>query len=378
MPGAWSPGGGCVNKAEGYDLIIVLMVVALTCFGVVMVYSASSVMATKKFHDGFYFLKRQGIYAFLGFAAMAVSMRIDYGVWRKAAVPVLLACLVLLVLVLIPGIGGSAGGSSRWIRLPGFSFQPSEMAKIAFIMYMAYSLDKKQDKVRFFSSGFLPYMVVLAVMLLLLLKQPDLGSSLTLGAVAMVMLFAAGTRLAYIFSMIMLALPFLYYAVMHVDYRRRRIMAFLNPWEDPMNTGFQIIQSWIAVGTGGVFGQGLGEGKQKLFYLPEAHTDFIFSVVGEELGFIGVMVIAAMFILLIHRGIRVALYAEDNFGRSLAFGITTLIGLEAFVNMAVVTGIFPTKGLALPFVSYGGSSLIITLFAVGILLNISSRVRVTQ
>jgi cell division protein FtsW len=352
------------------------MVVALTCFGVVMVYSASSVMATKKFHDGFYFLKRQGIYALIGFGVMAVAMRIDYNFWKKAAVPILLVCLVLLVLVLIPGIGGSAGGSSRWIRLPGFSFQPSEMAKLAFIMYMAFSLDKKQDKVRFFSTGFVPYMVVLAVMLMLLLKQPDLGSSLTLGIVAMVMLFAAGTRLSYIISMVLLALPFLYYAIMHVDYRRRRIMAFLNPWEDPTNSGFQIIQSWIAVGTGGVFGQGLGEGKQKLFYLPEAHTDFIFSVVGEELGFIGVMVIVSMFFLLIHRGIRVALYAEDNFGRSLAFGISILLGLEAFVNVAVVTGIFPTKGLALPFISYGGSSLIITLFAVGILLNISSRVRV--
>jgi cell division protein FtsW len=367
-----------MKKAEGYDLIIVLMVVALTCFGVVMVYSASSVMATKKFHDGFYFLKRQGIYAIIGFGAMAGAMRIDYHFWKKAAIPILLVCLGLLVLVLIPGIGGSAGGSSRWIRLPGFSLQPSEMAKIAFIMYMAFSLDKKQDKVRLFSSGFLPYMVVLAVMLLLLLKQPDLGSSLTLGCVAMVMLFAAGTRLSYILSMVLLALPFLYYAVMHVDYRRRRIMAFLNPWEDPSNTGFQIIQSWIAVGTGGIFGQGLGEGKQKLFYLPEAHTDFIFSVVGEELGFIGVMIIASMFFLLIHRGIRVALYAEDNFGRSLAFGISTLLGLEAFVNIAVVTGLFPTKGLALPFISYGGSSLIITLFAIGILLNISARVRVTQ
>jgi len=367
-----------MKKAEGYDLIIVLMVVALTCFGVVMVYSASSIMATKKFHDGFYFLKRQGIYALLGFGAMAGAMRIDYHFWKKTAIPILLVCLGLLVLVLIPGIGGSAGGSSRWIRLPGFSLQPSEMAKIAFIMYMAYSLDKKQDKVRFFSTGFLPYMVVLAVMLLLLLKQPDLGSSLTLGCVAMVMLFAAGTRLSYILSMVLLALPFLYYAVMHVDYRRRRIMAFLNPWEDPSNTGFQIIQSWIAVGTGGIFGQGLGEGKQKLFYLPEAHTDFIFSVVGEELGFVGVMVIVSMFFLLIHRGIRVALYAEDNFGRSLAFGISTLLGLEAFVNVAVVTGLFPTKGLALPFISYGGSSLIITLFAVGILLNISSRVRVMQ
>jgi cell division protein FtsW len=210
-------------------------------------------------------------------------------------------------------------------------------------------------------------------MLLLLLKQPDLGSSLTLGCVAMVMLFAAGTRLSYILSMVMLALPFLYYAVMHVDYRRRRIMAFLNPWEDPSNTGFQIIQSWIAVGTGGIFGQGLGEGKQKLFYLPEAHTDFIFSVVGEELGFIGVMIIASMFFLLIHRGIRVALYAEDNFGRSLAFGITTLLGLEAFVNIAVVTGLFPTKGLALPFISYGGSSLLSTLISLGMLLSVSEQ-----
>jgi len=367
-----------MNRAEGYDLIIMLMVITLACFGVVMVYSASSIMAAKKFHDGFYFLKRQGIYTLLGAGAMIWAMRVDYHVWKKYAVPILIGCLIMLVAVLIPGIGDSAGGSSRWIRLPGFSFQPSEMAKIAFIMYMAYSLDKKQDKVRFFSTGFLPYMVVLAVMLLLLLKQPDLGSSMVLGAVAMIMLFAAGTRLSYILSMVLLALPFLYYAIMNVDYRRRRIMAFLNPWEDPTNTGFQIIQSWIAVGTGGLFGQGLGEGKQKLFYLPEAHTDFIFSVVGEELGFVGFIVISSMFFLLVMRGIRVALYAEDNFGRSLAFGISSLIGLEAFVNIAVVTGIFPTKGLALPFISYGGSSLIITLFAVGVLLNISSRVRVTQ
>ncbi len=367
-----------MNRAEGYDLIIMLMVITLACFGVVMVYSASSIMAAKKFHDGFYFLKRQGIYTLLGAGTMIWAMRVDYHVWKKYAVPILIGCLIMLVAVLIPGIGDSAGGSSRWIRLPGFSFQPSEMAKIAFIMYMAYSLDKKQDKVRFFSTGFLPYMVVLAIMLLLLLKQPDLGSSMVLGAVAMIMLFAAGTRLSYILSMVLLAMPFLYYAIMNVDYRRRRIMAFLNPWEDPTNTGFQIIQSWIAVGTGGLFGQGLGEGKQKLFYLPEAHTDFIFSVVGEELGFVGFIVISSMFFLLVMRGIRVALYAEDNFGRSLAFGISSLIGLEAFVNIAVVTGIFPTKGLALPFISYGGSSLIITLFAVGVLLNISSRVRVTQ
>jgi cell division protein FtsW len=287
----------------------------------------------------------------------------------------LFGCLALMILVLIPGIGGSAGGAARWIRLPGFSLQPSEIAKIGLIIYMAYSLEKKQDRVKFFTAGFLPYMVVLAVLLVLLLLQPDLGAALTLGGVAIIMLFAAGTRPTYIISMFLLALPFLYFLVMNVDYRRRRVLAFLNPWEDPSNSGFQIIQSWLAFGAGGVFGQGLGEGKQKLFYLPEAHTDFILSVVGEELGFIGVILIASMFFLLVWRSIRVALGAEDTFGRFLAFGIAVLLGIEAFVNMGVVTGLLPTKGLALPFISYGGSSLLITLFAMGILLNISSRMR---
>ena len=364
-----------MKRLMGCDMVILLMVVALTCFGVVMVYSASSVMAAKKYHDGFYFLKRQGLFALVGFGIMYASLLIDYHVWKKLAVPALLACLVLMVIVLIPGLGGSAKGAARWIRLPGFSLQPSEIAKIALIMYMAYSLDKKQDKVRFFSSGFLPYMVVLAILLALLLKQPDLGAALTLGLVAVVMLFAAGTRPNYIISMFLLALPFLYFLVMNVDYRRRRVLAFLNPWQDPMSSGFQIIQSWLAFGAGGILGQGLGEGKQKLFYLPEAHTDFILSVVGEELGFIGVVVIAAMFFLLVWRSIRVALCAEDAFGRFLAFGIAVLIGIEAFVNIGVVTGLLPTKGLALPFISYGGSSLLISLFAVGIVLNISSRMR---
>lgn len=366
-----------MKRLASCDIVILLMVVALTCFGVVMVYSASSVMAAKKYHDGFYFLKRQGLFALIGLSVMYGVMQVDYHVWRRLAVPVLIGCLVLMVLVLIPGIGGSAGGAARWIRLPGFSLQPSEMAKIALIIYMAYSLEKKQERVKFFSSGFLPYMVVLAVLLGLLLKQPDLGAALTLGFVAIIMLFAAGTRPTYIVSMFLLALPFLYFLVMNVDYRRRRILAFLNPWEDPSNSGFQIIQSWLAFGAGGLIGQGLGEGKQKLFYLPEAHTDFILSVVGEELGFIGVLLIASMFFLLVWRSIRVALGAEDTFGRFLAFGIAVLLGIEAFVNIAVVTGLLPTKGLALPFISYGGSSLLITLFSVGILLNISTRMRGT-
>jgi cell division protein FtsW len=320
-------------------------------------------------------LKKQGLFAVAGFLLMAVAMRVDYHRLRPLAVPALLGCLALLVMVLIPGIGNSAGGASRWLRVAGFTFQPSEAAKLALILYMAHSLAKKQDRIRSFKLGFIPYMVVLAVLLLLLLLQPDMGSALIMAGVAIMMLLVAGIRVSHVMSVVILALPFLYYGVMNVDYRRRRILAFLNPWEDPYNTGFQIIQSWIAFGTGGLFGNGLGEGKQKLFYLPAAHTDFVFSVVGEELGFAGVLIVAAMFLVLVLRGLRTALAAPDDFGRYLALGLTVLLGMQAFFNIAVVLGMMPTKGLALPFLSYGGTSLVCTLLAIGILLNISSQVR---
>lgn len=359
------------NFAE-YDLVLLLMVVALTSFGIVMVYSASSVMAAKNFHDGAYFLKRQGLFALAGCVGAFVAMRIDYHLWRRWAVPLLLISLALLVLVLIPGIGGKVKGASRWIRLPGFNLQPSEFTKLALIMYMAYSIDKKQDRIRSLTAGFLPYMIVLMVLLGLLLKQPDMGSALTMAAVTVTMLFAAGTRLVFILGTGMVALPFLVYLVAHSAYRLKRIKAFLNPEQDPTGIGWQIIQSKYAFGAGGLFGQGLGEGKQKLFYLPEAHTDFILSVVGEELGFVGVLVIAGIFFVLVQRAMRIAMAAQDSFGRFLALGIAVLFGIQASVNMCVVTGLFPTKGLALPFLSYGGSSLLVSLFAVGILLNISA------
>jgi cell division protein FtsW len=337
-----------------------------------MVYSSSSIMAEKRYADGFFFLKRQGIYAVAGFLIMAAAMCFDYHHLRKLAVPFLLFCVVLLAMVLIPGIGSHVGGAARWIRLGPVSVQPAEVAKLGLVIYMAHSLAKKKEKVKSLANGFIPYMIVLALLLALLLLQPDLGSALAMGAVAMVMLLVAGTRLTYLVSIAIIAAPFLYYAVMNVDYRRRRILAFLNPWEDPTNTGFQIIQSWIAFGTGGLGGNGLGQGKQKLFFLPEAHTDFIFAVVGEELGYAGVFVVTAMFLVLILRGIRTSLAAPDDFGRFLAFGLTLLLGLEAFVNIAVVMGMVPTKGLALPFLSYGGTSLLMTLLATGMLLNISS------
>lgn len=368
--------GKSTFRLADYDLVMLLMVVALTSFGIVMIYSASSVMAAKNFHDGAFFLKRQGMFALVGFAMAAVAMRVDYHHWRKLAVPLLLVSLALLVLVLVPGIGGKVKGASRWIRLPGFNLQPSEFAKIALIVYMAYSLEKKYDKLKSLSYGFLPYMVVLMVLLALILKQPDMGAALTLAAVTVLMLFAAGTRLVFLLGTVMVAAPFVAYMVYHSAYRWRRIKAFMNPEQDPTGIGWQITQSKYAFGAGGLFGQGLGEGKQKLFYLPEAHTDFILSVVGEELGFIGMLVIIGMFMILVQRAMRIAAAAPDLFGRFLALGIAVLFAIEASVNMGVVTGLLPTKGLALPFLSYGGSSLLISLLAVGILLNISSGLKI--
>ena len=362
-----------VELERGYDSTLLVIAVALTLCGVVMVFSSSSIMALRAHGDSLYFLKRQGAYAIVGFALMGVMMRFNYLYLRKLAVPVLFTCLFLLILVLIPGIGTRVAGAKRWIRLFGFSLQPAEFAKLGLIIFMAHSLARKQDKMKSFKLGFLPYMVVLAILLLLILLQPDLGSAVILGVVAMAMLFVAGTRPVYIAGLGILSLPFLYFLVMRVDFRRRRIMAFLDPFEDPSNTGFQIIQSWIAFGSGGATGNGLGESKQKLFFLPEAHTDFIFAVTGEELGFLGAIIIATLFLLLVMRGFKTAIAAPDSFGRYLAFGMTLLIGIEAFVNMAVVMGLVPTKGLALPFLSYGGSSLIATLVAVGIILNISKR-----
>ncbi len=306
-------------------------------------------------------------------------MLIDYSLWKKLAVFMLIASLILLVLVLVPVIGGSAGGSSRWIKLVyGFRFQPSELAKIAFIIFMAYSLERKIERVKSLFNGFLPYMIVLVPLLLLLLKQPDLGSAITLSLVSFVMLFAAGTRLSHILAVILLSLPILYHLVMTVPYRLERWKTFLNPWKDPQGNGYQIIQSMFAFGLGGIFGKGLGESSQKLFFLPEAHTDFILAVLGEEMGLMGMIAVIGMFFLLVQRGLMIALSTPDKFGHFLAIGISVLFGLQAVINVGVVLGLLPTKGLALPFISYGGSSLVVSLFAVGILLSISAHIPKSQ
>jgi len=354
------------------DTTLLLLAVCLTCLGLVMVYSSSAIMAAERFHDGFYFLKRQLGYALVGFLMLTGATYFKYQNWRKLAVLTLFGSIVLLAMVLIPGLGVRVGGALRWLRLPGLTLQPAELVKLGLVLYLAHSLTRKKEKVRSLSKGYLPYMIVLAVLLLLLLKQPDLGSAMIIAGVALAMLIVAGVRWVYILPTLLMSLPVLYFMVMQVDYRRRRILAFLDPWDDPFDTGFQIIQSMVAFGKGGIAGQGLGVGEQKLFYLPEAHTDFIFSVIGEELGLIGVLLVASLFLLLVLCGVRIALQCQEPFGRNLAFGLSFLLGLEAFVNLAVCMGLLPTKGLALPFISYGGTSLVVCLLAVGILLNISS------
>jgi cell division protein FtsW len=358
-----------------YDWTILLLAVFLTAVGVVMVYSSSAEMADtleRYQKDDFYFLKRQAIFAGIGFLAMAAMMRYDYKKLRKFAGIGLLVCMILLLAVYIPGLGVKINGARRWLRL-GFNLQPVELAKIALIVYMAHSLTKKQKKIREFASGILPYAIVLGIILTLLMFQPDLGSAMTLVAVAVAMLFIAGMRYAYFGYLLAIIIPLGAVMVMNSTYRMQRIFGFLDPWKDPTGNGLQIIQSWIAIGSGGIFGKGLGEGRQKLFYLPEAHTDFILSVIGEEWGFIGLALVVICVYLLFRRGMNTALLAPDDFGRFLAFGITFLLAFEAVFNMCVVLGLVPTKGLALPFISYGGSSLICTLAAIGILLNISSQ-----
>lgn len=359
-------------KFKHYDRILFFTALVLLGAGVVMVYSTSSYYAQVKFGDSSYFLKRQALFATAGLIAMAVMMVIDYHWWRKLVYPILGTIFVLLILVFVPGIGRKAGGAMRWIDLGVIWLQPSELAKLALVIYLAHSLIKKRDKLGDFAKGFLPHMVVVGVMCCLVIIQPDFGTAMTLGAIAMGVLCVCGVRLSHILATVSLVFPLVVIAMFGAEYRRRRLLAFLDPWGKVEEGGFQIVQSFLAMGNGGIYGVGLGEGKQKLFYLPLAHTDFILSVIGEELGLIGVCALIGAFILLIARGLRASLRAPDDYGGYLAVGITLMIAIQAVLNMAVVVGLLPTKGLPLPFLSYGGTSLVVTMASIGILLNITA------
>jgi len=353
------------------DRGLIIMTAVLLVIGVVMIYSASAVLAGREYGDSLFFLKRQVVWVFAGLMAMIVMSRIPYGVWQPAALPLVLVGVVLLVLVLIPGIGAELNGSRRWLRVGMFTLQPSELARLCAVIYLARYLVKRRERMEDFFRDFLPPLIVIGTILALIMAESDLGTAAVMGMVAGLMLFAGGARWRHLWVMGLLTAPVLYAMIMKIGYRRQRLMAFLDPWRDPTDSGFQMIQSFLALGGGGPVGMGLGEGRQKLFFLPYPHTDFIFAVIGEELGFVGTVIVLALFLGLAWRGIRISLKAPDMFGRHLAFGLTMMIVVQALINMAVVTGLLPTKGLTLPFLSYGGSSVVVNLAAVGILWNIS-------
>lgn len=368
-------GQGSQGGIRVSDPWILLCALALTGIGLVMVFSASSALASKRFLDSAYFFKHQLMHMAVGLVAMAAIAINDYSRLRKLAYPAFLVVLVALILVLIPGVGHRAGGAARWLRLGSMSIQPAEFAKLALLFYLAYALSEHSDQIKSFTRGFLPPMVMATVLVLPILLEPDLGMSITLFILTIVMLFVAGTRLVYLGLMAVAATPVLYFLLFKVSWRLDRLLGFLQPWDDPLGRGYQIIHSFLALACGGLWGAGLGGSMQKLFYLPEPHTDFIFAVLGEELGLWGVVLVLGLFMTLIWRGVRTALEARDLFGTYLALGATLIIGLQAFVNAAVVMGLLPTKGLTLPFISYGGSSLLVNFACVGILLSVAGHRR---
>lgn len=355
-----------------FDLWLLFAVIVLVAIGVTMVYSASAVLALERFDDSYFFLKRTLLFVGVGFVLLSLMTRLDYHVCRRWIYVILFASVVLVLAVFVPGMGRTIGGATRWIHLGPFAFQPSEFAKVVIVVYFAYSLEKKTERMGTFSIGMLPHLIMMIAACALVLSQRDFGAAAIIAVVTWLLLFSAGAPLKYLMGTIGAMIPAVILLILQSPYRLKRIVAFLNPWDDRFGSGFQMIQSFVAFNEGGWFGKGLGQGQQKLFYLPEAHTDFIFSVIGEELGLLGVLLVIALFAFLCYRGFFIALRAPDLFGRYVALGCTLLVGIEALFNMAVVMGLLPTKGLTLPFISYGGSSLVVSLVAVGIILSVSS------
>ncbi|OQY59921.1 MAG: putative lipid II flippase FtsW [Desulfobacteraceae bacterium 4572_88] len=355
----------------GADIKFLLCVLFLAGIGIVMVYSASSTIASEKFGSGYFFLRKQAFFFMLGVIVLAAARYFPLKLLHGLAYPLLALSFVFLVAVHISGLGVSAGGAVRWLSIGGITFQPAEFARFAMILFLAYSMTKKQDKLEDFYIGFLPHVLILSIFVLPILLQPDFGSVVILGAITWMMMFVAGVRISHLVLSLMVSIPILIAFLMSSNYRLQRIIAFWDPWEHASDGGYQIIHSLMAFGTGGIWGTGVGKSYQKLFYLPEPHTDFIFSIIGEEFGLVGVLFIIGMYVLIIWKGIRISMTTEDFFTCLLAMGLTAGIAIQVCVNMGVTLGLLPTKGLTLPFLSYGGTSLLLNMGAVGILMNIS-------
>jgi cell division protein FtsW len=356
------------------DRVLFIATILLVALSIVMVYSASAPVALERYGRASLFLIKQGMWALLGIAMLNIVMRIDYRAYKQPAFLWTALAFVVFALVAVY-FRAPVNGARRWFGVGGIGVQPSELAKLVAIFFIAALLERRMHRIDDVAYALLPIAILVIGLVALILPEPDFGTSMSLLLIAAVMVFAAGLNYRYVAGVALCALPALYIVVMGSAYRRRRTLAFLNPWDDPLGDGFQIIQSLIAVGSGGVWGRGLMNGVQKLFYLPEPHTDFIYAAIAEELGLIGATAVVVCFCVLAWRGVRIALRAPDSFGAFIALGLTTMVAVQAFVNVSVVLGLMPTKGTPLPFVSFGGSSLLINLIGMGILLNVSQHVQ---
>jgi cell division protein FtsW len=355
------------------DYLWLGVTMALVIFGIIMVYSASSQLGSKWHQNSFYFAQKQLAFAFFGFWVMIAFRFIPYRKLQKWVFWLMAGSLLSLILVLIPGIGSRVSGASRWFRIFGISFQPAEFSKLVLVIFLAWSIARHQEWMKDLKKGFLFHWGVVGIFIALILKEPDLGMVIMITLITGIMLFVGGARIKHLVLSLLPMIPLAYFLVWRVPYRRMRVLSYLDPWKDPLGSGFHLKHSFLAFGSGGWSGRGLSGSQQKLFYLPEPHTDFIFSIVGEEFGFIGVIVIAALYMILILKCFQLVLRVKDPFGMYLVVGITVMIGLQALINMLVVMGLLPTKGLTLPFMSYGGSSLILNMICIGILMNITAQ-----
>jgi len=358
------------------DTLLFISIASLVAIGLVMIFSASSAQAYADHHDTAYYVKHQLVYLLVGLLLAAAAYQIDYRKLKSAAPYGLLLCILGLIAVLIPHVGVVVNGARRWVGAGMISLQPSEFAKLGLVVYLAAVLSVRGDRITSLVRGLFPLCLLVFFMALLVLMEPDMGTASLLVFTAFAMFFAAGARIEHLFMIAMVTLPPTVLMILASPYKRARIFAFLNPWKDPQNTGFHIVQSLLALGSGGLFGVGLGESRAKFFYLPEQYTDFIFSVLGEELGLFGTVTVIVLFVVFAYRAIRIAVAAPDRFGFFLAAGCTALIVIQAFVNIGVVTSSWPVTGVPLPFISFGGSSLIISLIAVALIMNVGRHRRV--
>ncbi|MCU0641537.1 MAG: putative lipid II flippase FtsW [Candidatus Margulisbacteria bacterium] len=359
-------------KTKHLDYLFLFAVIALCAVGLTMIFSASPTMALK-LGDTLYFVKRHLFYLALGLAALYYGFRLDLDNLRKRAVPLMIIAVALLIAVFIPGVGRKVLGASRWIDLGILSFQPSELIKFALVVFLAKWLADHKEQITGLVRGFLPPLFWLGLVSLLIMKQPDMGTNLTIAGAFFVMLFVAGAEAWHLGGLALLGIMAITGLSIAEPYRLRRLLAYLDPWQDPQGIGFHIIQSLLAVGSGGLFGLGLGASRQKFFYLPQQFTDFIFAILCEELGFIGGTAVVGLFLLFAARGFMIALSTRDEFKRYLTVGLVSWLTIQAMINIMVVLGIIPTTGIPLPFISYGGTATIINLFAVGVVLNVSRK-----